>query len=167
MDKYSIRKVKNGDEKALAFIQTESWKSAFRDIVQKDLLSKCTDLSSAENMYRTLILNEKGNGYLLEINEKPHCIAFWDLSRESDMSGYAELICIHSLQENWHKGYGSKMMERVLADVKDAGYSKIMLWVFEDNCRAIGFYKKYGFAPNGRKQACLETTEIMLEKDLD
>lgn len=166
MNEYIIRKVTNGDEKALAFIQTESWKSAFKGIVQEELLSKCTELDRAKNMYRSLLLKEKGNGYLLEVNGKPHCIAYWNSSRESDMSEYAELICIHSLEDNWHKGYGSKMMERVLSDVKDSGYSKIMLWVFEENSRAIGFYKKYGFVPNGRKQASFGTTEIMFEKNI-
>ena len=50
MNEYIIRKVTNGDEKALAFIQTESWKSAFKGIVQEELLSKCTELDRAKNM---------------------------------------------------------------------------------------------------------------------
>ena len=36
------------------------------------------------------------------------------------MTGYAELICIHSLQDNWRKGYGSKMMEQILRDMEKA-----------------------------------------------
>ncbi len=36
------------------------------------------------------------------------------------MPGAAELRCIHSLPENWRRGCGSRMMERVLADVKVA-----------------------------------------------
>ena len=38
----NIRKVQHGDENNLAYIQTESWKEAFKDIVPADLLSKCT-----------------------------------------------------------------------------------------------------------------------------
>lgn len=47
------------------------------------------------------------------------------------MTGYAELICIHSLQDNWRKGYGSKMMEQILSDMEKAGYAHALLWVFE------------------------------------
>lgn len=166
MEEYTIRKVMQGDENALAFIQTESWKAAFKDIVQEDLLARCTELDRVKNMYRQLLTEEKGNGYLLEVNGKPHCIAYWDSARESDMSEYAELICIHSLQDNWHKGYGSKMMERILNDVRDIGFSKIMLWVFEKNYSAIAFYTKYGFKATERKQECLGNTEIMYEKIL-
>ena len=53
-------------------------------------------------MYRKLLEEKKGNGYILEIDHRPHCIAWWDAAREEAMAGYAELICIHSLPENWH-----------------------------------------------------------------
>ena len=50
--KYSIRKVRQGDEKALAYIQTESWKAAFGDILSPDVLKKATDLTRATAMYQ-------------------------------------------------------------------------------------------------------------------
>ena len=111
-----IRKVTGGDEKNLAYIQTESWKAAFRGILPPETLDGCTNFSKAEAMYRKLLEEKKGNGYILEIDHRPHCIAWWDAAREEAMAGYAELICIHSLPENWHCGYGSKMMDAVLAD---------------------------------------------------
>ena len=40
----TIRKVKPGDESALAYIQTESWKAAFAHILEPDVLAKNTDL---------------------------------------------------------------------------------------------------------------------------
>ena len=100
-------------------------------------------------MYKKLLEADKGNGYILEVEEKPHCIAYWDATREADMPGYAELICIHSLQDNWHKGYGSKMIDKIFTDVKKAGYSKMMLWVFTENNRAIDFYESKGFVGVG------------------
>lgn len=56
------------------------------------------------------------------------------------------------------------MLEQVLDDVKKAGYSKIMLWVFEENERAIKFYKAHGFAASGRKQPALGAVEEMYQK---
>lgn len=161
-----IRKVKQGDEKALAYIQTESWKAAFVGIVPADLLEKSTEFTRTENMYAKLLNEGKGNGYILEIDGQAHCIAYWDASREKDMPGYAELICIHSLQDRWHLGYGSQMMEQVLGDIKNAGFEKVMLWVFEENIRAISFYKKHGFAANGKRQEAFGSIEVMYEKIL-
>lgn len=164
--KIMIREVKQGDEKALAYIQTESWKAAFAGIVPADLLETCTELTRAENMYAKLLNEGKGNGYILEIGGQAHCIAYWDVSREKDMPGYAELICIHSLQDRWHQGYGSKMMEHILGDIRNDGFEKVMLWVFEENMRAISFYKKHGFAANGKRQEALGSIEVMYEKSL-
>ncbi len=162
----SIRRAKIGDEKILAYIQTESWKAAFGEIIPAELLSKCTDVERAAKMYKKLLEECKGNGYILELDGKPHCIAWWDATREKDMAGFAELICIHSLKDNWHKGYGKMMMERLLYDVKSGGYSKIMLWVFDNNARAIKFYKANGFAASGKKQPAFGAVEEMYIKEL-
>ena len=117
-------------------------------------------------MYARLLAEQRGNGYILEMDGKPHCVAWWDAAREEDMPGAAELRCIHSLPENWRRGCGSRMMERVLADVKAAGYTKILLWVFTDNARAIRFYEAQGFTFGGRKQPAFGTSEEMYVRAL-
>ncbi len=43
-----IRRVKPGDEGDLAYIQTESWKAAFADILDADTLKKCTNIEKAK-----------------------------------------------------------------------------------------------------------------------
>lgn len=164
---YTIERVRLGDEEALAYIQTESWKAAFKDILSADILQKCTQIDKVTAMYRRLLEQNIGNGYLLKVEGIPHCIAWWDATRENDMPGYAELICIHSLQNQWRKGYGSKMMDTVLDEIANAGYSKVMLWVFEDNVRARRFYEAHGFETKGKQKPNLEPTEICYEKKLE
>ena len=115
-----IRRAKIGDEKTLARIQTESWRAAFAGIVPAELLAQCTSLERAGKMYARLLSERRGNGYILELDGKAHCIAWWDTAKSEDMPGAAELRCIHSLPDNWRRGYGSRMMERVFADVKVA-----------------------------------------------
>lgn len=75
MDKaVSIRRVKAGDENSLAYVQTESWKEAFREIVSADILSQCTEIERAAEMYKMLLAENKGNGYILELDGRPHCL---------------------------------------------------------------------------------------------
>lgn len=101
-----IRRVKAGDENTLAYIQTESWREAFQEILSEEVLSKCTELESVTEMYKMLLERQAANGYILELDGKPHCMAWWAAARDADMAGDAELICIHSLKGNWHQGYG-------------------------------------------------------------
>lgn len=96
-----IRRAKPGDEETLAMIQIKSWQSAFADIFDRETLEGCTDFERVTATYRRLLEQGIGNGYLLTVDGKPHCIAWWDRSRTQQMAEYAELICIHSLPDRW------------------------------------------------------------------
>ena len=163
---YRIERVKPGDEETLAYIQTESWKAGFKDILSDDALKRSTGMDKATAMYRRLLEEKIGNGYLLTVDGAPHAIAWWDATREQDMPGYAEIICIHSLQEKWRQGYGSRLMEAVLQDIKKAGFEKVMLWVFEENTRARRFYEAHGFTTGGIRKPNAEPAQICYERAL-
>ena len=164
--KTAIRKVRQGDENTLASIQTESWKAAFAGILDAETLAKYTDINRAVAMYRNLLDNSIGNGYILLVDGKPHCIAYWDAARDAEFAGKAELICIHSLPDNWHKGYGTRMMDRVLKDIREAGYSEAVLWVFRNNIRARAFYEAEGFTMTGISKPAFDTVEVLYSKGL-
>lgn len=161
-----IRKVKQGDADTLAYIQTESWKTAFKGIIDAEMLDKCTNIDKARLMYQRLLDDNKGNGYILTVDNKSHCIAYWDKARDPELALKAELICIHSLPNNWHKGFGSKMMDMVLEDIKKSGYSEVVLWVFRDNLRARAFYEGNGFVLNDVTKAAFDTEEVLYSKFL-
>ena len=163
---YTIEPVKPGDETALAYIQTESWKAGFRDILDAETLSQYTQPERVAAMYRRLLENRIGHGYLLKVDGNPHCIAWWGDARDEDAAGCAELICIHSLEGHWRQGYGSRMMETVLRDAVAAGYEKILLWVFEANARARRFYEANGFTATEKQKPSFGTVEICYEKQL-
>lgn len=163
---YRIRRVKQGDAPALAQIQTSSWKTAFRGILSDDDLERLTNIAKATAMYQHLLNEGIGNGYIGEVDGKAHCIAYWDRTRDADMPDYAEIICIHSLPDNWRKGFGSKMMDRLLADIAQAGFKKVMLWVFVENARARAFYEAKGFRPTNKIKPSFGTMEICYERNL-
>ena len=163
---YQIRRVRMGDQFILAHIQTESWKTAFKDIIADEILKKSTTLERATDMYQKLLEQQIGNGYILEVDGAAHCIAWWDAARDPDLTEYAELICIHSLPGNWRKGYGSRMMEAVMRDVSAAGYRDIALWVFEENKRARCFYEAHGFVKTERTKIGLGAVEVMYVRSL-
>lgn len=164
MDNVVIRKAIPGDEQVLAYIQTESWKAAFAGILSPEELVRCTDLRNAEQMYRNILLSEFCDIAIEFVEDKPHCIAAWGKNRCDLGDTVAELICIHSLQNNWAKGYGSAMMEYVLAQLQQAQYESVILWVFEANSRARKFYEKHGFKLTAQKKLANGIAELMYIK---
>lgn len=161
-----IRKAKIGDEKILAYIQTESWKSAFVDIISDEDMEKCTDIAKAEAMYENVIKSGYAEMSILEIDGKPHCIAAWSKARNPQFSDCAEIICFHSLCDNWGKGYGSMMMNHIIDEIKNSGYNSVLLWVFEKNTRARTFYEKHGFELTDNTQIYYDAVEVMYRKEL-
>lgn len=162
----SIRKVRIGDENILAHIQTEAWKEAFSTIISQEDMKKYADINKAKEMYSMILSKNIGNGFILSIDDIPHCIAYWDKARDDDFEDYAEIICIHSLSYNWGKGYGSMMMEYILNEIKQAGFKKVMLWVFEENNRARKFYENHRFILSDKSKKFCGAIEVMYCREL-
>lgn len=166
MKNIELRRAKLGDEKILAYIQTESWKAAFSGILSLEELERCTDLEKAEEMYRNVLSRDLVNLVIEYVDKDPHCIAGWSQNRSDLGTNVAELICIHSLCDQWHKGYGSIMMNYILDEIKEKGYSEVILWVFEKNRNARSFYEKHGFELTSLKNQSHGAIEIMYSKQL-
>lgn len=166
MNKIELRSAELGDEKILAYIQTESWKAAFSEILSVEELKRSTDIQKAEEMYKNVLNRQFVNVVIEFVDEKPHCIAGWSKNRNDLGDNAAELICIHSLRDKWRQGYGSVMMRHILDEIKKAGYSEVILWVFEKNLNARKFYEKHGFKLSDLKNVSHGAVEIMYSKQL-
>ncbi len=52
--------------------------------------------------------------------------------------------------EHWGQGIGGVLLDAVLAEAKVRGYSRILLWTYQDNERSQRLYRGRGFTPTGR-----------------
>jgi len=140
---------------------------AFTDIISVDDLIKYTDINKVQEMYLNVLKSDYSEISILEIDGKAHCIAGWSKARNPKFSDSAELICIHSLYDNWGKGYGSMMMNHILKEIEISGYNSVLLWVFEKNTRARRFYEKHGFELTDNRQVSHGAVEVMYRKELN
>lgn len=166
MDNIIIRKAVPGDEAVLAEIHRESWRAGFADILSMEELERATDLQRATQGYHNALLREDSHIAIEFVEEQPHCFAAWGKNRYDLGEHVAELICIHSLQDKWARGYGSAMMRYVLAHLQQQKYESVILWVFEANLRARKFYEKHGFTLTGQKKLERSAPEVMYMKSL-
>jgi ribosomal protein S18 acetylase RimI-like enzyme len=71
-------------------------------------------------------------------------------SRDDDGSvSTGEVWAIYIHPDYWRGGVGSALMTAALQRLADDGYSEAVLWVFEANGRARGFYERFGWRPDG------------------
>lgn len=167
MNRIQIRQAVIGDENILAQIQVESWRAAYADILPREELEKHLELERIEQMYRRVLTGQQLRGSLLLLNDCPHCMAFWGGFRAEQRPGWAELVCIHSLPQNWGRGYGSMMMEHLLQQMRAAGYGRAALWAFEQNGRARHFYEKNGFLLASERKDSFGAKEVLYTRFLE
>lgn len=142
-----VKHATRDDMKALAVIQTSSWKGAFKDILNKDTLERYTDLEKCQMMLEKVYDSKRGFFYIGYYKGKPCAELFWCEGKE--MIESAEIVALHSIPECWGHGVGKEIIDKAIDEIKAKGYKNIYLWVFEENIRAIKFYEKEGFVLDG------------------
>ncbi|MBR4579967.1 MAG: GNAT family N-acetyltransferase [Lachnospiraceae bacterium] len=130
---------KNDDKNAISRIYEESWKTAYKGIVPQDYLDSIPEGRWVNNLekpgWNTLVCLENGS----YIGTSSFC-----KSRFKEYPEEGEIISIYFLPEYWGKGYGRKLFEAVLNELKKQGFKTVYLWVLEDNKRARRFYESLG-----------------------
>lgn len=130
------------DRLEISRIYEESWKYAYKDIIPKDYLASIPKGRWVSNLdgqgRKTMVCVD--NGKLVGTSS-------FSGSRFAQFQTWGEIISIYLLPDYIGKGYGKKLMEAVLLELKKQGYETVFLWVLEGNTRARNFYEQIGFLP--------------------
>ncbi len=136
-----IRYINQDDDRlSISRIYEESWKYAYKDIIPQEFLDSIptgrwvSNLDKPEMHHLVAIDNDTFIG--------TSCIC---KSRFPEFKDYGEIVSIYFLPEYIGKGYGRQMLKAAINELAEMGYNNILLWVLEDNHRAIEFYGKNGF----------------------
>ena len=128
------------DRLEISNVYEQSWKSAYKGMIPQDYLDSIPSGRWAEKVdnpdWHTLVCVE---------DEKIVGTSSFCESRFDTFPGYGEVISIYLLPEYVGRGYGRQLMEKALAELKQMGYKKVMLWVLEENTNARDFYERMGF----------------------
>jgi GNAT superfamily N-acetyltransferase len=74
-------------------------------------------------------------------------------SREADLGPEAaELVAMYVDPDHWRQGVGKALMEAALEHLAGLPYDEAVLWTFKENDRAIGFYERQGWRPDGAEK---------------
>ena len=139
-----IKKMETDDEiRGKAYVHWKAWHEAYPGLVSDDYLDKLT-LEKCEKMaysWTDNLIVAKDNGRVIGF------VGFGD--RGDEAPGIGEIFAMYVLSEYYGTGVAQKLMEAGLRQLE--GYPKVCLWVLKDNKRAIRFYEKCGFSPDGEE----------------
>lgn len=121
-------------------IYESSWKYAYKGIIPQSYLDSIPAGQWAGNINKadrnSLVLTENGK----IVGTASFCRSRWE-----EYSEYGEIVSIYFLPDYIGKGYGRPLLSKCIDELRQSGFSKVLLWVLEDNHRARRFYEKNVF----------------------
>jgi ribosomal protein S18 acetylase RimI-like enzyme len=138
----TVRRAEEGDIVAIARFQTDAWNDAYRHIVPAEYLARLT-VETRTQRWAPRILRRDRSIYVAERDGRILAVVSFG-ERTDDREGpRLELMSIYVGAAERGGGLGAAMVEFAIGD------SPAVLWVFESNVRAIAFYRRLGFEPDG------------------
>ncbi len=143
----TIRPATSQDADAIGRVHVASWRQAYAGTVPADFLADLSEAEQAEQWrqviesgHGTLLVADDGNGDVLGFAMVGH-------SRDEDADpGTQEIYAIYFDPAAWGQGAARELMRTLLAEL---GAAKVTLWALADNARALHFYRRHGFSPDG------------------
>ncbi|WP_434297673.1 GNAT family N-acetyltransferase [Clostridium sporogenes] len=142
-----IKDAKLQDAETISNIYALGWKSAYKGIVPQKYLDQLQN-----NFWVDAFKNWIGNN-LFKVKEiyedsiSVGCIVYGK-ARDEMLTKCGEIVSIYIHPDYFRKGYGQKLLDFALADMKKDNYKNIYLWVLKENKNAQLFYEKNGFQCN-------------------
>lgn len=141
----TIKKMETAEEiEGKSRVHWQTWREAYDGILPADFqeqmtLDKCRFYSQKYPENTLIALDDaKVVGF----------VSYGDFRDSATITG--EIFALYVLKEYYGKGVGQQLMQAAFAAL--VSYPEIVLWVLEDNKRAISFYAKMGFVFDGEEK---------------
>ncbi|HEX3803218.1 MAG TPA: GNAT family N-acetyltransferase [Solirubrobacteraceae bacterium] len=147
----SVRQAVPDDGAALARIHLSAWRSAYRGLIADGLLYG----SWAEGRARwwASAVAGKDPPLVYVAGDEADLLGFCATdapSSDYDEDGtVAKIMALNVRADTWRSGVGTALMDETLAAFRRDGRRSASLWVLEGNDRALAFYGRFGFEPDG------------------
>jgi len=156
--RFTLRRAGPGDENALALVGASTFLDAFiHDIPGPDLIAHCARQHSAEAYAGFLAEGDpRWAGWLAEHAATRAPIGY-AMTCPPDLPGDSgpcdiEIKRIYCLSQVHGSGAGQALMQAVLDHARSLDAPRIWLGTYEENARAIAFYRRYGFGTVAKRQ---------------
>ncbi|MDP9166114.1 MAG: GNAT family N-acetyltransferase [Actinomycetota bacterium] len=152
-ESFNIRRATSADIAALSRVHLAGWQVGYRGLLPDSYLD---NLSVSDNERRWGEWLAQG-GRTLVAERASTVFAFSSVGLVSDDDdadpATGELRALYADPAAWGTGAGRAVHDAALAALRAAGSTQATLWTFPTNARAIAFYERQGWLPDGVRKA--------------
>ncbi|MCR5664607.1 MAG: GNAT family N-acetyltransferase [Oscillospiraceae bacterium] len=139
-----IKPMETGDEiRGKAFVHWKGWQESYRGMVDDGYLDRMTLAQTEEKAFRW-------RDGILVAKDGARVVGFVGYGPAHGEDGAGEVYALYVLAEYQHRGIGYALLRRALDGL--AGCRVIHLWAFAENKKALRFYERVGFHPDGTEK---------------
>jgi GNAT superfamily N-acetyltransferase len=147
----SLRKAVLEDAAAIACVQVETWRAAYRGTVPDAFLDEI-DLDERAERWRQGFAGQPAAPTTWVAEEDGEVVGFvaFGRCRDDDVArAVGELYAIYVLADRWRSGIGRALHDVCTAELRRAGFTAATLWTLDANPAAKAFYEALGWQADG------------------
>jgi GNAT superfamily N-acetyltransferase len=144
----TVREAVPGDAEAIARVQVETWRTAYRGIVPNAFLDEM-DVAERADRWREGFAERRTTWVAESDGEVAEFVAFGPCRDDDASERTAELYAIYVLPDRWRRGIGRSLHDTCVAALRRDGFEEASLWTLEAIPDARAFYERLGWAPDG------------------
>ena len=139
----NVRPAQVADAPAIASVHVAAWRSTYRGLISDEFLDSLDEVTYTQRWGRTLA---EGSSRVYVASDGPEVVGFASGGRErAGEGGFAgELYAIYVLRDAQGQGHGRRLVEAVVAGLRELGLENMIVWVLRDNAGARRFYERLG-----------------------
>ena len=147
----TIRLAVPADALDMAEIHMRSWEAAYKDIIPASYIKEKN--AGRPALWQRVITDENTTEYVIQADGKTVGLMGVGPSRDEDTGDDVyELTGLYLLPEYFRQGIGTQAMEFAFDRARGLGKKVMTVWLIADNLNAKNFYKKFGFAEDGKSR---------------
>jgi GNAT superfamily N-acetyltransferase len=147
-----VRVAALADARAIAQVQVDSWRSAYRGLLPADLLAALS-VDGREQVWRQVLETASpGSAVLVAEADGPPVVGFVVVRPRPDAPRVGELMALYVVPSAWRRRIGTLLHEAAVEHLARQGCERAELWMLDGNERAEAFYRARGWSTDGRRQ---------------
>ena len=138
-----MRAARPTDAAAIADVHLESWRQTYAHLLSPAFFA-AQDVSAREQMWRRVLDRHSGGVHVAEAGGA--VVGFAAVRADDAGPRDLELRMLYLLADRHGSGAGQALLDAAVGD------RQAFCWVAEENPRALAFYRRNGFHPDGARE---------------
>lgn len=142
---YKIRKIEKKDSREVTHVVTVAWNEAYKGIVPDDVLQELyINEDERVKRFEKSFDEHEMTSLVLEVDGKVVGFSHYAPANQNNFPGCGEIRALYILSKYHGYGFGKKLVEESIKELKKMGFNKMIICCLRDNINANNFYEHIG-----------------------